>query len=252
MERGSCGAIYDVGKKVLVLDDGHTFARGLTKTLAACFSPSLNTEDCFAALGSIKRKKQGMQIGMQLDLVISHWVSDPNFEYDCPRFRMVQQILKDKEWTPVSTQVALGCNTLRVGTLVDLVCRDRDGATVLVELKCGFDDYYDVANEGVMNFPFQDLPLTFRNRHYVQLWITAWLFHHCFPTTRIGTAVILHVFADPDNKISAQVTSLPTWLFVDTDRLKECLLVLRRTRHETKKKRMAQIRRAVKRVTKAG
>jgi hypothetical protein len=241
----SCSAVYDANKHVIVLQDGHTFARGLTKTLAACFSPSLSVDLALKGTSKVKQKKSGTQIGMQLDLALSHWVQDPTFSMDCPRFEAARRAILEQGWTPTQAQVAVGCSTLRLGTMVDIVCRDRNGDTVLVELKCGFDDYYEVANPGQMNYPFQDMALTFKNRHYVQILVTAWLYSHSFANERINRAVILHIYSDKDNGIHSAMYSLPPWLVVDHYRLKECLMVLKRTRHETKRARMAQIFRGV-------
>ena len=241
----ACVATYDTQKCVIVLGDGHTFARGLTKTLAACFSPTLSVDLALKGTSHVKQKKSGTQIGMQLDLAITHWVNDPGFTIMCPRFDEVKRAIEERGWTPVRAQVAVGCQTLRLGTMVDVVCLDDKGETVLVELKCGFDDYYDVETPGFMNYPFEDLPLTFRNRHYVQLLVTAWLYSHAFPAERISCAVILHVYTDKDDCIRSAVSAVPPWLVVESARLHECLLVLKRTRHETKRVRMAQIRRGV-------
>lgn len=77
---------------------------------------------------------------------------------------------------PIASQLNVGHELLRVGTAVDLVCRDKHNTLVLVEIKCGFDSYYYHHTEHNMEPPFQDQDDSPHNQHQIQLALTMVLF----------------------------------------------------------------------------
>ena len=221
------------------MDDGHTYGRGLTKTLSSCFYPEFSIS---VTLKDVKKKprKRGMHIGNMVDKQLTDWVETGKVRHPDKRFLLLVQIITNMGWTPIKSQLALGCSTLRLGTRVDLICKTKSNKLVIVELKCGFDEYYDVGNQGNMSFPFQDVVATFRNKHYIQLWITCWLFKHSnhrWNKEDITSAYVLRLYNNEKDTLTFELNSLPNWMVADRTRLKKCLEVLKRTRHETSKKR---------------
>ena len=83
---------------------------------------------------------------------------------------------------PVLAQVAVEDSMTRIGTACDLVCVDAcDASVVVVEIKCGFDGYFDASCGGMLHEPGRagctDAP---RFQHQVQLALTAALFERTY------------------------------------------------------------------------
>lgn len=57
---------------------------------------------------------------------------------------MVLDALESKGWTILATQVPVGNVDARLGTAVDIKCRDRDGRIILIELKCGYNGVFEM------------------------------------------------------------------------------------------------------------
>lgn len=91
----------------------------------------------------------GSERGKKVDQQLTKWhrlKSDPKtrqstldkFRVKADRYtNMVLDALESKGWTILSTQVPVGNVDARLGTAVDIRCRDRDGRIILIELKCG-------------------------------------------------------------------------------------------------------------------
>ena len=83
---------------------------------------------------------------------------------------------------PILTQVPVhGMPHCRVATAADVVCLNRHGEVVLVEVKTGFANYYD-SGRNSMSGAFEWLKDSPRNKHQVQLALTCEMFEN---TTRI-------------------------------------------------------------------
>ena len=153
----------------------------------------------------------------------------------------LQRILKEREWTPMSSQMPLGCLDLRLGTMVDLMCSTKDGKLVIVEIKSGFDDYYDIQNQGNMMYPFEDVPQSCRNKHLLQLLFTTWLFFHgshVLNNIQVEKSVIIHLFTNYNEEIQSEVIDLPFWLYGATDKyLKHGLRVMKNVKSMNKRQR---------------
>jgi hypothetical protein len=247
-----CSGCWDSKNKVIVLNTNTVYARGLTKTLDSCFSPEFSIK---VALKGVEknlktRKRGGKSTGITVDNQVERWASSQNVPKPHPKFLKLKNELTSRGYTPLVSQLTLGCNALRLGTKIDLLCRNRTGGLVLFELKCGFEDYYDVQNQGFMLFPFQDLKQSFRNKHYIQLWISCWLFQHSshkYSGEKLENAFILHIYSDDSNILKLDIDPIPPWIVSDTERLEACLMVLKRTRNETLKRRRQIIRNGARR-----
>jgi hypothetical protein len=236
----NCCASWDPKRKVILLADGHTFARGLTKTIAATFSPQFSVSVTLQGVPKIKNKKRGKWMGNCIDYQLTEWVTTGKLPTN-PNEKLVkiQATLAEHKWTPVSSQLTLGCSVLRLGTKIDLLCQTEDDEIVIIELKCGFDDYYDVSNQGNMEYPFEHIQTSFRSKHYLQLWLTQWLFQHCpheFSDRKIAGSYILRIFENETSEVVSEVIPLPEWLN-DDELLDKCLAILQSTKHMTSKKR---------------
>jgi hypothetical protein len=218
------------------------YARGLVKTLDVLFSPTMCAARAIRGTGNRKTAKRGTRAGIVLDELVGTWVDTgvlTAVHRANVQFMAVVQCLEANGLAPAATQVPVACTRLRVGTCVDLVCTNATGGTVLVELKCGFDDYYDVANQGTMSHPFRDFPATYRNKHLVQLLVTTYLYAHSRQDERLDGAVVLRVFSDPTGAIRTELSPLPLSLVLDQQRLVACLVVIGLTANQTSGQRSA-------------
>ena len=192
-----CSGAWDERNCVIRMEPTGDFARGLVKTLDMLFSPTLSAACAIRGTRQRKQSKNGRMNGIVVDELVESWVRTGCLS-DTHRsnayLMAVIQYLADNSLTPIATQFPVCCARLRVGTCVDIVCRTHTNAVVLIELKCGFDDYYDVANQGNMSHPFRDLPATYRNRHLVQLLLTTYLYTHCVQTENLESSVLLRVY----------------------------------------------------------
>ena len=231
----ACCASWDEERKVIVLDDRHTFARGLTKTLSACFSPDFSIAVTLKGVTEIKQKKRGKYIGNSIDKQLTDWIERTGVQPNAsdPRLIRIMDVLKEQNWTPVTSQLALGCSSLRLGTKLDLLCRDSNGCLIIIEVKCGFDDYYDICNQGNFQYPFEDVAINFRHKHFLQLWVTRWLFthsrHEYSEEPLNNSSYVLRIFENKHSEIDSELCVLPEWLC--DHKLTLCLRVLESTKN---------------------
>ena len=76
----------------------------------------------------------------------------------------------------VAVQSVVGSSYYKVATAVDVVCRKRtDGSLVIVELKTGYDRYYEHFCGRLLS-PFETQVDSARNQHQLQLGFTAQLY----------------------------------------------------------------------------
>jgi hypothetical protein len=189
--------------------------------------------------------KNGKRLGISVDEELEQWV-----EAGCPALATlpapsahlleIATVLQRFQWTPVSAQLALGCCRLRLGTKVDLLCRDASGQYIIVELKTGFGNYVDVENQGYHAHPFDDIKASCRSKHFLQLLLTSWLFVHAqheHKDAKLAGAYVLRLFHDDHNQLQSEVCALPGWLVADRARLDKCLKVIERTKNVTVKQR---------------
>lgn len=255
---GHCGApIWDEKNKVLLLDK--VYARGLTRTLLSDFTPE------FSGMISLKeksneksqeksnekpfkfpKKRYGRKIGSMVDANLATWtatgVTPKNTD---PRFNYICKILNEKRWIPLRAQFPVGCHELRLATKIDLIVTDVFHNIIILEIKCGFEGYFDTENQGTMKYPFQKVPTSCRNNAYLQLMISEYLFLHCkhelngksesIKSKYMG-AYLLHVFQGENNSFNHTLTMLPDWC-KDTNTLEQCIEILKQSRFYNQKDR---------------
>ena len=71
--------------------------------------------------------------------------------------------------TPVEAQAPVADRSARVGTTIDLVCRDAAGRFVILENKLGFDAYYFRHTDAAMASPFEFLDDSPHSQHQLYL-----------------------------------------------------------------------------------
>lgn len=247
-----CVVAWDEKNKVLVFPpdgegktgDRSSYARGLTKSLSAEFVPEFSISLVMRDLEHARPKKRGRFKGNLADKQLSLWANEgilppPHKDQD-DRFGHIRNVIINQRWIPVSAQLPVGCKELRLATKIDLVCKDMEGRIILVELKCGFDDYFDVHNQGFMSYPFNELPTSCRHKTVLQLLLTTYLFFHTehrFSNFPFLGSYTLHIFEKPDGTMDSTLKPLPFWAFSDPEVLQQALLLLKKSRYQNNKKR---------------
>lgn len=176
-------------KKVLVFagSNGEVWARGLTKTLAAQFYPSFCVKHL--AVTEPSRPAQGRKRGRAYDAAVTRWVDTGK---RAPSLDRLKDELAQRGWKTVRTQVPVGCRQLRLATRLDLVCEDREGRLVLLEIKTGYQHNWTVASAEKFLPPFQEIELTCRQISFMQLAFSQFLWHHNHQKT-LPLAYLVHV-----------------------------------------------------------
>lgn len=244
---------WDPSKKTLVFQPSGQFARGLTKTLAAQFMPHYSFRLAIESLPHRKPKKRGQYLGSLADRQLSTWANTGKMPRGrrCERFEVIRQALTDAELVPIYAQLPVGDQDLRVATMVDLVCRDMAGRIVLVELKCGFDDYFHVPNQGHMLAPLNHVEASFRNKAWLQLWLTTEFYQHTehqFHQYKYATSYLLHVYENDKGVLTHSFTELPEWVkALDLTAVKTCLETSRHTNKRQRGRILANEQRKAKR-----
>jgi hypothetical protein len=219
--------------------------RGLTKTLSSLFYPEFSLTTVLEQCPKKKPKKNGLRVGNLVDHELRFLVgARDNFKVVAnpawhPRTHLIHRFLDSKGWSAISTQCDLGCECLRLGTRVDLVCVNGEGQAVLVEIKNGFDNYIDVDGQGCMLFPFDKVPQTVRNQHLLQLMFTKWLFEHCaheHSDLVLAECVVVRIFENQEGNLRAEAYVQPDWV-VNAEVKVEAVRMLKNSRFQTKRKR---------------
>ena len=274
----NCTVDWDAKRKILSFAKTKQWARGLTRVLTAEFSPEFSFREAISATETKKFKKHGRAQGNHADRLVTAWANkgkrsqttnDPNFD-------AIQNCLKTHGWIPVAAQVPVGCEKLRLATNMDLLCQDLDGNFIVIEIKCGFDDYWNEHEQTRFHYPFQDISVSCRNKAFLQLLFTTYFYLHthqspqgtfqspegtrCAQHTRqspqgtpcepikFGGAYVLHVFQNSEQITVCEALPLPYYFFADKETLDQALILLENSKHKTKKQITKEITRAHKRV----
>ena len=127
---------------------------------------------------------------------------------------LIWQTLYRLKLLPVDTQIKVGCQSLRLGTAVDLRCIDPDGKYVLVEIKTGFTNYYHKHTK----YPLQviepsqtDTPC---HQFQLQLALTYELYRRTFPSHPISNALVLRV-----DGFGVELTPMQNWVKTNLGRI---------------------------------
>lgn len=97
--------------------------------------------------------------------------------------------------TPSACQVNVGSTDLRLGSAVDLVCKDAQGRVVIVEIKTGFMKYLFLHTSKPMNVIQPPINDSVFHQHQLQLLLTYQLYRTTFPDAKMGAAFIFRIDA---------------------------------------------------------
>lgn len=221
----------------------HTkWTRGITKCIPQ-LSPEFSISVCLKGVknGTIKSKNQGRKKGNDLDRELTLWTNErKKYTEPSEAFIKVKEMMEEKGLTPVRSQLPLGCHEINVGTRMDILCEDTKGGYVVLEIKRGYDDYFDVHNQGNFIKPLDDIPVSFRMKSFIQLLITCWLFEHTLhdlPEKPIHAAYVVHVFKNDKDKTIIDTIPLPFWMVGNTKIKRNILTAFNDTSSENREKR---------------
>lgn len=240
-----CEARWRPQERVIELNNGR-WARGLTKTLRATFCPDFSVSRALPVeTTTTAPPRGGRQVGNRLDRAVDQWVRSgipPKNDYLSPLVTWCAT----HHWTPVASQVPVGCRALRLGTRVDLICQNADQQLILLELKTGYTNYLDSHHQGMMRGPWHMIPNSFRYQHYLQLWLTCWLFCHSAPSSFKNQALVdaYVVYVQPED---VKPFRLPHWLLRRHTALQQTLDWLSANAEDTLQKRRRDIANGAKR-----
>lgn len=225
------------------------YARGLTKSLIAQFSPNFSISVAMKDLPK-KTKKHGRFYGNQADKYVVRWIEKGLCPKDNdPRFLMIREAVMLKKWLAVAAQVPVGCRHLRLATKIDMICQTLQKRIILVEVKCGFDDYFDIHNQGKLAYPWSYMSMSFRNKAFLQLLFTTFLFFHAendWKQYDFGGAYILHIF-EKDGSLQYKWYPLPYWTFCCLETLQQSIQCLKTSKNLNKRQRTQAIQNGAKR-----
>lgn len=255
-----CRVNWDPEHRVLIFPQSNArqrgrsvFARGLTKTISAAFSPEFSISLVLKAVPVIKTKKHGKRVGNMVDEQLNTWANSGlqpcNYAED-GYFIQIRTAIEEQKWIPLCAQLPVGCVELRLATKLDLLCLDLKGRVIIVELKCGFDDYFDIHNQGCMMYPFQHVPTSFRHKAWLQLLLTTYLYFHTdhpYRNRPFGGSYILHVYEKANGNLTSSLKPLPYWTYASNEMLQQCLCVLQKTRFQNQKDRRRLIQNGARR-----
>lgn len=155
----------------------------------------------------------GSERGKKVDQQVTKWhrlKSDPKtrpstldkFRLKADRYtNMVLDALESKGWTILATQVPVGNVDARLGTAVDIKCRDRDGRIILIELKCGYNGVFDMRWPACKEWAWcvgnmRHLPANARTYSLIQMAWT-WVLHNRSASgPKANLAYVLHISDD--------------------------------------------------------
>jgi hypothetical protein len=169
--------------------------------------------------GSIRKRKgtmgAGMARGKAVDSAIARAVATGNFTPQCRATRHIFAALLKMGLTPAMTQAPVHglSKGVRVGTAIDLICFNASLQPVIVEIKTGYSNTWDVSN-GSMRAPLRSMSNCPKHQHMLQLALTCEFFTM---TTgmRVADAFVLRVIASGVDytRVSPEIRrSVPTLL----------------------------------------
>jgi hypothetical protein len=150
----------------------------------------------------------------QVDCLVRSWPSAPiAASEECLTFVKLCRKLK---WRPLASQVTVGSTMHRAATRVDLVCRDEQDRFILLEIKCGYPNWYKACSLMEGEFPNRnDCPA---NQAQVQLALTHWMFCCTYPQL-LQKPQALKAFVVKLNRQTVDVFPLESWALAGVGRL---------------------------------
>lgn len=103
------------------------------------------------------------------------------------------EVLRRKNLDAVGAQIPVMLEDMGVATAIDLLCRHRQTQRyTVVEVKCGFTNYYEKHTVHPMNAPFEAFKDTPHNQHQLQLAFTRLMFCDTFkiPADKVDGFVV--------------------------------------------------------------
>lgn len=100
------------------------------------------------------------------------------------------QLLFQLDLVPVAAQVPVGYIPARVGTACDVVCKNKQGQIVVVETKCGFENYYWNCTEYLMTKPLNNFTDCPANQHLLQVHYTNLMYQNTFPNIPVASPMV--------------------------------------------------------------
>lgn len=223
------------------------WVRGLTKCIPQ-LSPEFSISVCLQGVENkvVKQKKHGRKKGNELDKELDLWTTKrKKYKEPSEAFLKVKKMMEEKGLTPIRSQLPLACKYLNIGTRLDILCEDINEEYVILEIKRGYDDYFDVHNQGNFIGPAKDLPVSFRMKSFLQLLTTCWLFHHTvhdLPDKPLSAAYVVHVFEDEKDNTQIDTIPLPFWMYANKNFRYNVLKSFYETSHQNQAKRKQEKR----------
>lgn len=245
-----CSCKWNAANQVLIVNN-RVFVKGITKLLKTTFFPhrplghfkananNLGVKNLFVSSAKAKLSQcdLGILLDEQLESLVNFKMAASSIDERCiDLIKVIRCVLSAQFWRPVHTQVPVGCKELKFGTKVDMICETMEGRLVILEIKCGSANYPEIKHTQTehMNYPFQDIEASTRNLHFLQLFVTSWLFLHTqaslpqFAGMSVEAAYVLRLFRDAEsNAVQYSLLALPPWLVVDPSRTREMIRVLK-------------------------
>ena len=237
-----CISIRNPINQAITIGGSNTIARGLARSLSSVFSPNLSPAVSLRMSRNITSRRQDLAKAVRglAEHTLGLGTHINIIESTHPHCLKIREVLIGYNLKPVYSHLVVGCCDLRLATCLDLLCRDITGNLVVVLLKYGYDDYYDVQNQGHMKAPFDDVPSSFLNRHLVELLVAIWLFNHSnhiFSNERIDSGRILRVYKNDQDELTTELNELPSEWICDSIKKQACLATLRSLKTQTSKDR---------------
>jgi hypothetical protein len=168
--------------------------RGITQLLKQVFWPDYSFKKAQApgpvGVGNSKFVKgpTSSKRGTLVDLQISELIAGKPITGKLHPFTALAfKALKAGNLQPVASQVVVYDAALRLATAVDILCENKDGKHVVVELKCSSDFKYTAYN-ACMKHEFQQISNSIANQHLAQTLVTRALFERTY-----GTAALAYI-----------------------------------------------------------
>ena len=184
LEHDNHGAVWfssnDRGFKRALLDGKETRVKGLVRLLEKTFWPDYEylPSKYKNARALIRSRWEGMQRGQLVHRQIEMYVNrgreqvEKRYGEMHPFARTAVAAMREWKWTPVLAEMTVHDSETDVATKVDLICLDRNEDMVLVEWKCGMENYL-FRGTNVMRGPlkgvYSNCPL---HQAFVQLMFT--------------------------------------------------------------------------------
>jgi len=130
---------------------------------------------------------------------------------DRKQIEPVIKYLVENDLEPYKSQMVVANAELRVGTRVDLIAQHtKDKYLVVIEIKCGFQDYLWQGSGNKMSYPFEVLPSDAPGfQHMLQVYLTAQLTDYTYKhllkepekVVRLDQSRVLVVHRDHDKPV---------------------------------------------------